>query len=58
MKTSSPAQRFNQRYYSENERDQIVVDLNEPYATLPPELDNTFLDLQAVESKASSNDMS
>ena len=50
---------FNQPDYSESELDQDIVDWNEPYAISPPALDNSFLELEAVESEASNNsDMS
>ena len=56
---SPPDPGFNQPDYSESELDQDIDDWNEPYAISPPAIDNSFLELEAVENQASNNsDMS
>ena len=56
---SPPDPGFNQPDYSESELDQDIVDWNEPFAISPPAFDNSFLEMEAVESEASNNsDMS
>ena len=55
----NPDPGFNQQDYSESGLDQDIVDWNEPYAISPPAPDISFLELEALESKASNvSDMS
>ena len=56
---SPPNPGFDQPVYSESELDQDFVDWNEPCAISPPAIDNSFLELEAIESEAGNNsDMS
>ena len=50
-----PNPAFTQQDYSESDFDQDIVVWIEPYANSQPTLDNSFLDLEAVESDASNN---